>query len=37
MEKIQELAELLLPEGMLEYYEYEGFKKENKEITITLV
>ncbi len=24
MEKIQELAELLLPEGILEYFEYAG-------------
>jgi len=37
MEKIQELAELFLPEGILEYYEYTGYKKENEEITITLV
>jgi hypothetical protein len=43
MEKIQELGELLLPEGILEYFEYAGYKKENKagspngEITITLV
>jgi hypothetical protein len=37
MEKLQELAELLLPEGVLEYFDYAGYKKEGKEITITLV
>ena len=37
MEKLQELAELLLPEGILEYFDYESYIKENKEITITLV
>lgn len=43
MEKIQELAELLLPEGILEYFDYEGYTKENKvenaygEVTIILV
>ena len=43
MEKIEELAELLLPGGILEYFEYSSYKKDNKvknaygEITITLV
>ena len=37
MEKLKELAELLLPEGILEYFDYESYIKENKEITITLV
>ncbi len=36
MNKIQELAELLLPEGILEYFEYVGYEKVNREITITL-
>lgn len=30
MEKIKELAELFLPEGILEYFDYEGYTKENK-------
>jgi len=30
MEKIKELAELMLPEGILEYFDYEGYTKENK-------
>ncbi len=30
MEKIKELAELLLPDGILEYFDYEGYTKENK-------
>lgn len=37
MNKLQELAELLLPEGILEYFEYVGYEKMNREITITLV
>jgi len=43
MNKIQELAELLLPEGILEYFDYEGCSKEKKventygEVTIILV
>ena len=44
MEKIQELAELLLPEGILEYFEYAGYERKSKEeskpygeVTITLV
>lgn len=43
MEKIKELAELLLPEGILEYFDYEGYTKDNKdkngygEVTIMLV
>ena len=43
MDKIQELAELLLPEGILEYFDYEGYTKEKKventygEVTIILV
>lgn len=36
MEKLKELAELLLPEGILEYFDYEGYKKENAEVTISL-
>jgi hypothetical protein len=43
MDKTQELAELLLPEGILEYFDYEGYTKEKKventygEVTIILV
>jgi len=43
MEKIKELAELLLPEGILEHFEYEGYKIEDKsgcpygQVTIILV
>lgn len=43
MDKINELAELFLPEGILEYFDYEGYTKENKvenayvEVTIILV
>ncbi len=44
MEKIQELAELLLPEGILEYFEYAGYERKGKEesqpygeVTIILV
>lgn len=44
MEKIQELAELLLPEGILEYFEYSGYERKSKEeskpygeVTIILV
>ena len=37
MEVLKELAELVLPEGILKYFEYTGYKKENKEITITLI
>lgn len=31
MEKIQELAELFLPEGILEYFEYSGYERKSKE------
>jgi hypothetical protein len=44
MEKIKELAELLLPEGILEYFEYSGYERKSKEeskpygeVTIILV
>ena len=44
MDKIQELAELLLPEGILEYFEYAGYERKSKEeskpygeVTIILV
>ena len=37
MEKIKELAELFLPEGILEYFDYEGYTNENKVVTIILV
>jgi hypothetical protein len=33
MEKIKELAELLLPEGILEYFEYAGYERKSKEET----
>ena len=36
MEKLKELAELLLPEGILKYFEYESYNKIDKQITITL-
>jgi hypothetical protein len=31
MEKIKELAELMLPEGILEYFEYSGYERKSKE------
>lgn len=31
MEKIFELIELFLPEGILEYFEYEGYERKSKE------
>lgn len=43
MEKLTELAELFLPEGVLEYFEYSGYKFEEKagcpygQVTIILV
>ena len=43
MEKLKELAELLLPAGLLEYFDYEGYTKKQRdeksygEVTITLV
>lgn len=43
MEKITELAALFLPDGILEYFDYEGYTKEKKventygEVTIILV
>lgn len=43
MEKIEELVELFLPEGILEYFEYAGYEKKNRvgdnrgEVTIKLV
>ena len=43
MEKITELAALLLPDGILEYFDYESYTKENEvenaygEVTIILV
>lgn len=33
MEKIKELAELFLPEGILEYFEYAGYERKSKEET----
>jgi len=33
MEKIKELAELFLPEGILEYFEYAGYELKSKEET----
>ena len=44
MEKIQELAALMLPEGILEYFEYSGYERKSREeskpygeVTIILV
>jgi hypothetical protein len=44
MDKIKELAELFLPEGILEYFEYSGYARRSREevkpygeITIILV
>ncbi|MDZ7766953.1 MAG: transposase [Melioribacteraceae bacterium] len=37
MENLKELAELILPEGILEYFEYTGYETIEKEITISLV
>ena len=37
MEDLKELAELLLPQGILEYFDYKNYKTENSEIIITLV
>jgi hypothetical protein len=36
MEKLQELSELLLPAGILEYFDYEGLTKTNEEVVIVL-
>jgi len=37
MENIKELAELLLPQGILDYFDYKSYETEKEEITITLV
>lgn len=37
MENLKELAELLLPQGILDYFDYKSYETENKEIIITLV
>jgi len=37
MENLRELAELILPKGILEYFEYIGYERVDKEITISLV
>jgi hypothetical protein len=37
VEKLQELAELMLAEGILEYFEYGGHEKKDEEIRIVLI
>jgi len=37
MENLEELAKLLLPQGILEYFDYKSYKTENKKIIITLI
>ncbi|MCH7826807.1 MAG: hypothetical protein IIC75_02350 [Bacteroidetes bacterium] len=37
MENLKELAELLLPQGILDYFDYKSYETENEEIIITLV
>ena len=37
MENVKELAELLLPQGMLDYFEYKSYEIENEGIIITLI
>ena len=31
MDKIKEIAELILPEGILEYFDYTGYEKKSRE------
>ena len=37
MENVKELAELLLPQGILDYFDYKSYEIENEGINITLV
>ena len=37
MKKLEELAEILLPEGILQYFEYGGHEKKGEEIRIVLI
>jgi hypothetical protein len=37
LEKIQELAEIMLPEGILQYFEYGGHEKKDDAIRIVLI
>jgi spermidine/putrescine-binding protein len=37
MENLKELAVLLLPQGILDYFDYKSYETENEEIIITLV
>jgi len=37
MENLKELAELLLPQGILDYFDYKSYETEDEEIIITLV
>ncbi len=37
MENVKELAELLLPQGMLDYFDYKSYEIENEGIIITLI
>ncbi len=37
MENVKELAELLLPQGILDYFDYKSYETENEGINITLV
>jgi spermidine/putrescine-binding protein len=37
MKNLKELAELLLPQGILDYFDYKSYETEDEEIIITLV
>ncbi len=37
MENVKELAELLLPQGILDYFDYKSYEIENEGIIITLI
>jgi len=37
MENLKELAELLLPQGIQDYFDNKNYETENEEIIITLV
>jgi len=37
MKNVKELAELLLPQGMLDYFDYKSYEIENEGIIITLI
>ena len=37
MKNVKELAELLLPQGILDYFDYKSYETENEGINITLI